>query len=310
MADLALTTRQPSELSRLPNFEPHDIASLELFAKIISNSELAPKDYRNKLENCMVAIMMGRELGLSPMQALQGIAVINGRPSVWGDALWALVLSHPEYGGCDEEVTEAEAKCVLRRIRRGVASSVTETFSMADAKKAGLVGEKDGEGKNTPWKTYPKRMMMWRARTFAARSLYADALKGLSSAEEVGDYIDGEQPRNVTRDLLSAEAATSAPAAPVKGEQAKPAETKVAEAETITAQQVKDFSAAYKASGWELQDARDFMSKVLDPPVNRSGAILASQWEQTMAWAKSPKPKPKPETKAAEPETKAEAEPS
>ena len=59
-------------------------------AKIISRSDLAPKDFKNKPENCLVAIEMGKDLGLKPMQAIQNIAVINGRPCIWGDAALAV----------------------------------------------------------------------------------------------------------------------------------------------------------------------------------------------------------------------------
>jgi hypothetical protein len=42
------------------------------------------------------------ELGFMPMQALQSIAVVNGRPSVWGDGFLALIMSSPLYLDHDE----------------------------------------------------------------------------------------------------------------------------------------------------------------------------------------------------------------
>src|ERR1700704_4154108 len=60
---------------------------LERFADIAARSTAVPKDYQNKADNCMIAIQMGSELGLAPMQSLQNVAVINGRPAVWGDAM-------------------------------------------------------------------------------------------------------------------------------------------------------------------------------------------------------------------------------
>jgi hypothetical protein len=149
------------------------------FAELVAQSELAPKDYRGKPSNIIVAIQLGKELGVAPMQALQGIAVINGRPSVWGDLMWALVTSHPQFEDCIEEVTETEAKVTLKRRGR---SPVTVTFTQADAVRAGLWA------KQGPWTQYPKRQMLWRARTFAARDLFPDALKGMVSAEEATDY--------------------------------------------------------------------------------------------------------------------------
>jgi len=154
------------------------------FAKVVAATEFAPKDFRGKPEACMLAIQAGSEVGLSPMQSLQSIAVINGRPSIWGDAAMALVQASPvcefvrEYteGDGDNLVAVCEAK------RRGYPAATVVRFSVADAKKAGLWG------KSGPWQQYPARMLALRARGFALRNAFADALRGLITAEEAQDY--------------------------------------------------------------------------------------------------------------------------
>ncbi|NDD05897.1 MAG: hypothetical protein EB078_13415, partial [Proteobacteria bacterium] len=110
------------------------------FAKVVAATEFAPKDFRGKPEACLLAIQAGAEVGLSPMQSLQSIAVINGRPSIWGDAAMALVQASPvceyvrEYveGDGDNLVAVCEAK------RRGYPAPTVVRFSVADAKKASL----------------------------------------------------------------------------------------------------------------------------------------------------------------------------
>jgi hypothetical protein len=154
------------------------------FAKMVAGSEFAPKDFKGKPESCMLAIQHGSEVGLSPMQSLQSIAVINGRPCVWGDAAIALVKASPvcEFvwetvdGDGDQMVATCQAK------RRGYEKATTVTFSVADAKKAGLWG------KTGPWQQYPKRMLQLRARGFALRDAFPDVLRGLITAEEAQDY--------------------------------------------------------------------------------------------------------------------------
>jgi len=154
------------------------------FAKMVAASEFAPKDFKSKPESCMLAIQHGSEVGLSPMQSLQSIAVINGRPTIWGDAALALVQSSPvceyvkEYveGQGDNLTAVCEAK------RRGYPAPTVSRFSMADAKRAGLAG------KAGPWSQYPERMLALRARGFALRNAFADALRGLITAEEAQDY--------------------------------------------------------------------------------------------------------------------------
>jgi hypothetical protein len=154
------------------------------FAQMVSKSEFAPKDFRGKPESCLLAIQHGSEIGLSPMQALQSIAVINGRPAVWGDAALAVVTASPvcEYvtEGIDGEGEQMAAICVAKR--RGYPQARTVRFSVADAKKAGLWG------KSGPWTQYPQRMLQLRARGFALRDAFPDVLKGLVTAEEAADY--------------------------------------------------------------------------------------------------------------------------
>jgi hypothetical protein len=164
------------------------------FAKMVAASEFAPKDFKSKPESCMLAIQHGSEVGLSPMQSLQSIAVINGRPTIWGDAALALVQSSPvcEYV---KEYTEGQGDnltAVCEAKRRGYPAPTVSRFSMADAKRAGLAG------KAGPWSQYPERMLALRARGFALRNAFADALRGLITAEEAQDYpqsIVAETPR-------------------------------------------------------------------------------------------------------------------
>ena len=164
------------------------------FAKMVSGSDFAPKDFKGKPESCMLAIQHGSEVGLSPMQSLQSIAVINGRPTIWGDAALALVQSSPvcEYV---KEYTEGQGDsltAVCEAKRRGYPAPTVSRFSMQDAKRAGLAG------KSGPWSQYPERMLALRARGFALRNAFADALRGLITAEEAQDYpqpVVAETPR-------------------------------------------------------------------------------------------------------------------
>lgn len=160
------------------------------FAKMVAGSDFAPKDFKGKPESCLLAIQHGSEVGLSPMQSLQSIAVINGRPTIWGDAALALVQSSPvcEYV---REYTEGDGDnltAVCEAKRRGYPQPTVSRFSMADAKRAGLAG------KSGPWTQYPARMLTLRARGFALRNAFADALRGLITAEEAQDYTHATEP--------------------------------------------------------------------------------------------------------------------
>lgn len=172
-------------------FAPTTLTEAITFSEMLSNSNMVPKAYQGKPQDILVCVQWGMEMGLAPMQALQNIAVINGKPSVYGDAMMALVQASPV---CDdvEEYFEDEgtpnpvAVCIASRKGR---KPVTVRFSVKDAVKAQLWG------KQGPWTQYPKRMMQMRARGFALRDAFPDVLKGLISVEEAQDYPDEAKPR-------------------------------------------------------------------------------------------------------------------
>jgi len=88
----------------VPSMAPQSFADAVEFAKMLARSNMVPKDYVGKPENILVALQWGAEVGLGPLQALNGISVINGRPSLWGDAALALVRAHPSCGSIREGV--------------------------------------------------------------------------------------------------------------------------------------------------------------------------------------------------------------
>ena len=183
MSALTTTNRQ--------GFAPATITEAIQFSEMLANSTMVPRAYQGKPQDIMVCVQWGYEIGLAPMQALQNIAVINGKPSVYGDAAMALVQASSvcedvqEYFE-NEGTPNPVAVCVAQRKGR---KPVIAKFSVEDAKRAGLWG------KQGPWQAYPKRMMQMRARGFALRDAFPDVLKGLITAEEAQDYPDEAKPR-------------------------------------------------------------------------------------------------------------------
>ena len=160
------------------DLSPQTFEQAMTFSNMLAESDLVPKDFRGKPGNCLIAIQWGSELGLKPLQALSNIAVVNGRAALWGDAVIALVRSSPLCEYVQESDDGHTATC--RAKRRGEPEHVV-TFSMDDAKEAGLLG------KAGPWTQYKKRMRQMRARAFALRDVFPDVLRGMPVAEEVQD---------------------------------------------------------------------------------------------------------------------------
>lgn len=154
-------------------------------AKAVCMSGLAPRGL-DKPEAAMVAILHGMEIGLTPMMALQKIAVINGRPTLWGDGALGLVRASGLCKYVKEWIDGADDRRIAycETLRAGETDPVKRAFSVADAKKAGLWG------KQGPWQNFPERMLQMRARAFTLRDTYADVLGGMYLAEE----LQGEEP--------------------------------------------------------------------------------------------------------------------
>lgn len=160
------------------------MSEAKALAETIVASGLAPKGM-DKPATVLVALQMGAELGLAPMASLQNIAVINGRPSIWGDAMLAICQQSTLFDfdafeeRLDGEGDKRTATCTVRRLPNG--KPATRTFSVGDAKRAKLWG------KSGPWSDYPDRMLQMRARTFALRDTFADVLRGFTTIEEARD---------------------------------------------------------------------------------------------------------------------------
>jgi hypothetical protein len=149
-------------------------------AKAVCMAGMNPKGMDTP-EKCMIAIMRGMEVGLTPFQALDKIAVVNGRPVIWGDGALALVRGSGlcEYvkEAVDGKGDERGASCETKR--KGEREPIRRTFNVADARKAGLWG------KAGPWQQFPDRMLQMRARAFCLRDGFADVLGGLYLKEEM-----------------------------------------------------------------------------------------------------------------------------
>ncbi len=185
---------------------PQSLGEAKEIAGMIAASDFAPKDYKGKPNNIIIALQMGADLGLKPMQALQNIAVINGRPSIYGDAALALVQAGDVlerfFEGFEgkEGTDDFTAVCIAKR--KGWPDETRRTFSVADAKAAKLWMKTGRDGQPTPWVHYPKRMLQFRARGFTLRDIAADLLLGLVLAEEAMDYPEAIDSQVIATELV------------------------------------------------------------------------------------------------------------
>lgn len=179
--------KQLSEFRPMPSYStalvPKGFKEAMEMAVVLAKSNVVPKEVMGRPESCFVAIGFGMELGLPPLQAIQNIMVVNGRPSIWGDAALALVNASGQVASVEEHAPHIALKqgfgrCIVTMKNGAV---VERQFSIEDAKRAKL-WTKEG-----PWQTYPGRMLQMRARSWAIRDAAPQVLKGIQFREEMQD---------------------------------------------------------------------------------------------------------------------------
>lgn len=164
---------------------PSDLDGAWRMAIIFATSGLLPKSYGTGEIDAMaskafLAMQLGAEVGLSPMQAIQSIAIVNGQPSIWGDAMLGLVRKSGlmnEYSEKTYKEGDKKNWKAVSRARRGD-EVVETTFTWQDAITAQLAG------KPGTWQSHPGRMLLYKARAFTLRDLFSDVLKGLTHSVE------------------------------------------------------------------------------------------------------------------------------
>ena len=178
------------------SFTPSNLEEAQKYAAIIANSGICPEGFRGRPNDVLIVLQLGSELGLKPMQALRSLGSINGMPFAYGDGLLALVKRHRDFEDmkewCEGDLAKGTLTAYCTMIRKGK-EPVTQPFSIEDAKRAGLWGK-------GVWTKYPRRMLQHRARGFAAKDAFPDALYGLMSEDEArgvanSNVIDVQKPK-------------------------------------------------------------------------------------------------------------------
>lgn len=250
---------------------PGNVDDAFRLATAVVGGNMAPESFKGNREGVMIAMLHGMELGLSPMQAIQSIAVINGRPSIWGDALLALVMNSPYYEDHDERMdgTGNERVATCEVWRTGKKKSVVRQFSWEEAKLAGLTNKKG------PWQQYPTRMLQLRARAFALRDAFPDVLSGCAVAEEQQDVIDITPSQQGPQSTAEpAKAPVDPPARPARDQapEGPPAEAPRKKADRTRGAE------PYAQQG-QPADQTDMLGSALDAEIVGEEAPAGSEWE-------------------------------
>lgn len=207
------------------SLEVRNVDDLTRLARVFAASGLFNRNGNQEaqLAQCAVQLMAGMEAGFTPFASITGVYVVNGRPGFSAQLLAQAIKRHPVY---DYRVLEKTDRiCRIRFLQRGQELGI-ETFTMEMAERAGLTAERPGSRGISPWRAYPEAMLFARCLTAGMRTHCPDALGGHAAytPEELGaeGQIDEdgmvtvtvtEQPRQVDRDQLIAQAIRTVKAA-------------------------------------------------------------------------------------------------
>lgn len=185
MTDLTQYTHAPAQPRDAVDGWVRVIADVQQLANVVAGTEFVPAALRGKPAAVTAAILSGRELGLAPMASLQHVHMIDGRPSLSALMQRALTQAHGHRIVMPESTNWT---CTLRGYRLGEDEPYTVTWTMDDAKRAGL-------DRKTNWQRYPRAMLLARATGELCRVAFADVVGGMPyTSEELADLTGEPDP--------------------------------------------------------------------------------------------------------------------
>jgi len=257
----------------------NDLAELTGIARLLAASGYFDAKGSSEMAIAQVAtkIMAGREMGLGPFAAVQGIHVIQGRPALSANLIAAAIKSSPKY---DYRVLELTAEAceieIFEHVGGKLESLGKSKFTAADARAAGTQN----------MAKFARNMLFARAISNAARWYCPDLFSGnaVYVPEELGAVVDGEgnviELPAATKQLAAAptSAPTSAPAAPASASTAPAAPVDMSDVPA----EVSFWSSPNDAYDWavgigaseNVHDARAAFKRLVD---NQFGGRLTAE---------------------------------
>ena len=199
--EMAVQQPQQSHLSVWE--DPTKFAHAFGMAKLLAASDLVPKHFQGKVENCFIAMQMGMNMGLDPFTSLRNIYVVHGNPGLSAQLIIAMVnksnrivgpISYTTEGNGDTLTVTASAKV------RETGEVVSSVINLGQAKRAGWTRMKEG-GEKPMWAANPVQMLRYRAATMLVRSYFPELILGMKTDDELYDHsepidVTPEQPKS------------------------------------------------------------------------------------------------------------------
>ena len=191
-----LINRPMATIARDPDtnsLKAGDLFETFALAKVIAASGFFPSAKGNgeqRVTQIALALEFGFECGMTLGQIIKNVMIVNGIPSIWGDAALALVMTRKDEEGkriyewdkhrfleLDDKGRCTNDTVCEHTIKRVGRDPVVEIYSVYDAITADLWGK-------GVWKNHPKRMLLSKPRIYNLRNVFPDVLLGMGFVEE------------------------------------------------------------------------------------------------------------------------------
>lgn len=156
--------------------EPQNMLEVRAMAEYLSRSKFIPQSFRGDISTAVMLIVTCKQYNL-PITALSEVMEVNGKVGFWGRTKLGIVLKS---GVCEYLIPteQTEKKCTIETKRKGWPKTVTVTYTIEQAEKAGLLARSDA------WKKHPSDMLYWRAVSRVISQVYPDVIQGFATVED------------------------------------------------------------------------------------------------------------------------------
>jgi RecT family len=166
---------------------PRNFEEAKSMSTTLAKASLLPQALRGKEADVLMTVMAGAELGLGPIISIRSIHVIDGKPTLSSDLIAALCLRRSDVCEYLQPTESSATKATYTAKRKGSPAPVTMSFTIEEAKTAGLAGKGN-------WLKYPAAMLRARCISAICRAVFPDLVGGLYDS----DSAEIEAPRDVT----------------------------------------------------------------------------------------------------------------
>jgi hypothetical protein len=166
-------------------------------AKLLSSSDLVPKNYQGHIANCVLALHVADGMGMDPFMVMQELNIIHGRPSFSAKMVIALINTKGPFIGSVKFRFDGEGdarSCTAYAKHADDGEIVEQTVTIKNAKDEGWF-QKSG----SKWQTIPDLMLQYRSAAWLGRVYCPEVLMGMQTTEEVEDVFGDSQYRGPER---------------------------------------------------------------------------------------------------------------